>query len=177
MVAGHDGRRRAAERVAGGVDTPILEATQVATLDGAIERLAVFDDGTSIAARLGADTVAVVDPATGEERGSVQVEGLGEMTAAGTGDAIVASPGVIPDPEAAAAVLAEVFGGDAATYLEQLSGDPDRVVLDAALDETSRAALEKAITDGRIEGVTIEPVGQLAVAGADGVLSSDPRAA
>ena len=159
---------------AGGVDTPILEATQVATLDGAIDRLAVFDDGTSIAARLGADTVAVVDPGTGEERGSLQVEGLGEMTAAGTGDAIVASPGAIPDPDAAAAVLAEVFGGDAATYLEQLSSDPDRVLLDAKLDDTSRAALEQAITDGRIEGVTIEPVGQLAVAGADGVLFLGP---
>ena len=53
------------------------------------------------------------------------------MTAAGTGDAVVASPGDIPDPEAAAAVLAEVFGGDAAAFLEQLASDPDRVVLDA----------------------------------------------
>ena len=159
---------------AGGVDTPILEAAQVATLDGAIQGLAVFDDGTSIAARLGEDTVTVVDPGTGEERGSVQVEGLGEMTAAGTGDAVVASPALIPDPEAAAAVLAEVFGGDAAGFLEQLASDPDRVTLDAGIDDTTRAALETAISDGRIEGVTIEPVGQLAVAGADGVLFLGP---
>ena len=159
---------------ANGVDTPILEATQVATLDGSIEGLAVFDDGTSVAARLGADTVSVVDPGTGEERGSVQVEGLGGMTAAGSGDAVVASPGAIPDPEAAAAVLAEVFGGDAADFIEQLSSDADRVVLDAGIDDTTRAALETAITDGRIEGVTIEPVGQLAVAGAEGVLFLGP---
>jgi hypothetical protein len=74
-------------------------------------------------------------------------------------------------------VLAEVFGGDARRYLEQLASDPDRVVLDAALDDTSREALEAAITDGRIEGVAIEPVGQLAVAARTASRSSGPRAA
>jgi predicted membrane-bound dolichyl-phosphate-mannose-protein mannosyltransferase len=159
---------------AAGAEAPALEATQVATLDGAIARLAVYDDGSSLAARLGADTVAILDPATGEERSRLQVEGLGEMAASGTGDAVVATPGSMSDTQAAASVLAEVLGGDAGTYAAQLASNADRVVLEAQLDDTTRTAVEDALTGGRLEGVTIEPVGQLAIAGADGVTFVGP---
>ncbi|HKF86185.1 MAG TPA: phospholipid carrier-dependent glycosyltransferase [Candidatus Limnocylindrales bacterium] len=160
-----------------GTDMPLLEAAQVATLDGGIERLGVFDGGASLAARLGETTVAILDPGTGEERATLDIEGLGEMAAAGTGDAVVASPASIVDPQAVATLLADVLGGDAATYGEQLGADAERVVLEATLDDTTRPALEEAITDGRLEGITIEPVGQLAVAGADGVTFLGPSGA
>ena len=74
------------------------------------------------------------------------------MTAAGTGDAIVAPPADVTDPEAAAAVLAEVFGGDAAAYLDQLPSDRGPRVHRRGAHRRRADALDDAITDGRLTG-------------------------
>ena len=52
--------------------------------------------------------------------------------------------------------------------------DADRVFIDAELTDDARTNLDDAITNGRLPGITIEPVGQLAVAGGDGVTFVGP---
>jgi len=150
-------------------DEILPEAVQVATLEGGIERLAVYDSGGSVAAVLGPNTLAIVDPATGEERSRVEIRGIGGMIAAGSEDALVAHMGEVTDPDALAARLAAVLGGDEADYRAQLASTVDRVVLDVELSEDARTNLDDAITNGTLPGVTIEPAGRLAVADAEGV--------
>ncbi|HEU0243239.1 MAG TPA: phospholipid carrier-dependent glycosyltransferase, partial [Candidatus Limnocylindrales bacterium] len=151
-----------------------VEATQVGTIDGSIERLAVFDGGGSVAARLGPATIAIIDPSTGEERSRLDVAAAGEMTAAGTADGIVARPADIPDADAVASELVAVLGGDKATYRDQLQSGAERVFIDAKLTDDARTSLDDAITKGTLPGITIEPVGRLAVAGGDGVTFVGP---
>ena len=151
-----------------------VEATLVGTIDGTIERLAMFDNGGSLAAQLGPATLAIVDPSTGEERSRLDIAALGEMTSAGSADAIVARTADITDPDALAAELVAVLGGDETAYRDQLAAGGERVFIDAELSEDARTNLDDAITNGRLQGVTIEPVGQLAAAGGDGVTFVGP---
>ena len=165
---------------ADGVDTPILEATQVATLDGAIGRLAVFDDGTSVAARLGADTVAVVDP--GDRRGARQRPGRGPgRDDRGGHAAMPSSPRRASSrtrrprrrcwPRCSAATRRASSSSSAS--------DPDRVGprrRGRRHDPRGPRGGDHGRADRRAS--TIEPVGQLAVAGAEGVtVPRRPRAA
>ncbi|HEX5826749.1 MAG TPA: phospholipid carrier-dependent glycosyltransferase [Candidatus Limnocylindrales bacterium] len=148
---------------------PVLEPTPVADIGTPISQLAVFDDGGAVAAQAGPDTLVVVDPATGQERSRVTIAGIGEMTAAGTDDALVANPVEVGDIDAVAAELVAVLGGDEAAYREQLARDGDAAPLDVVLDEDARTNLDDAIGAGRLPGLSIQPVGRLGVASAGGV--------
>ncbi|HEY3333627.1 MAG TPA: phospholipid carrier-dependent glycosyltransferase [Candidatus Limnocylindrales bacterium] len=151
-----------------------VEPTQVATIDGSIQRLAVFDNGGSLAAQLGPTTLAIVDPSTGAERGRLDIPALGEVAAAGSADGIVARPSEVTDVDTVAGELVAAIGGDKAAYGAQLRSGAERVFIDAALTDDVRTKLDEAITGGRLPGITIEPVGRLAVAGADGVTFVGP---
>jgi len=117
-----------------------VDATQVGTVDGPIERLALFDGGGSLAAQVGPTTLAILDPSTGEERGRLDIPALGEMTAAGSADAIVARTADVTDPEGLAKELVAVLGGDETAYLDQLRSGADRVFIDAELTDRAGAA-------------------------------------
>jgi predicted membrane-bound dolichyl-phosphate-mannose-protein mannosyltransferase len=148
----------------------VVQPELVATLDGPITRLASFEDGSHVAALLPGDAVVVVDPDTGSETGRAVVAGAVDMAAAGSGDAIVATPADIEDAAAAASELAEIIGGDASSYEAGLADvERDSVVVAPVPTGDTRAALQSAIDDGRLTGITIEGVPRLAVAGSDGL--------
>ena len=81
--ARHDAARRRSA-AAGPNDLP-FQPESVATLDGSISRLATFDGGQSLAALLpddtiADDTIAIVDPGTGEVTGSAVIADAVDMT-------------------------------------------------------------------------------------------------
>ncbi len=159
----------------GGPNDLPFQPESVATIDGSISRLATFDGGQSLAALLPNDTIAddkitIVDPGTGEVTGSAVIADAVDMTDSGSGDAVVATPADIADPAAVADRLAAILGGDAATYEPLLSStDQDRVTIGPPPEADQRKAFDDAVADGSLEGVSIEPVPELAVAGSDGV--------
>ena len=66
--------------------------------------------------------------------------------------------------------LAAIIGGDAASYEASLADvEQDTVVVAPVPTGDTRAALQSAIDDGRLTGITIEGVPRLAVAGSDGL--------
>ena len=154
---------------AGAIDQ-ILQPELVATLDGPISRLAPFDDGSHVAAILPGDTVAIVDPDTGTETGRAVVPGAVDMAAAGSAQAIVGAPAQVDDPASVAAELASILGGDAASFEDRLADTAqDTVVVAPVPTGDVRATLQTAIDDGKLPGISVDAVAQLAVAGTDGV--------
>jgi hypothetical protein len=79
--------------------------------------------------------------------------------------------GGVEDPAAAAAALADIVGGDPATYesaLQAGSGDESTVIVGIDGSE-QRTDVEKAVEDGPLAGVAIEDVPRVAIAMSDGV--------
>jgi Dolichyl-phosphate-mannose-protein mannosyltransferase/C-terminal four TMM region of protein-O-mannosyltransferase len=154
---------------AGSIDQ-ILQPELVATLDGPISRLAPFDDGSHVAAILPDDTVVIVDPDTGTETGRAVVPGAVDMAAAGSAQAIVGAPAQVDDPAAVAAELASILGGDAASFEDRLADTEEETVVVAPVPTGDvRAKLQTAIDDGKLPGISVDAVAQVAVAGTDGV--------
>ena len=154
---------------AGAIDQ-VLQPELVATLDGPISRLAPFDDGSHLAAILPGDTVVILDPDTGTETGRAVVPGAVDMAAAGSAQAIVGAPGQVDDPAAVAAELASILGGDAASFEDRLADTEQETVVVAPVPTGDvRAKLQTAIDDGKLPGISVDAVAQLAVAGTDGV--------
>jgi hypothetical protein len=151
-------------------DAPPVDPVPIAVLDDAIERLVTFDAGQRVAALLPGGAVAVLDVGLGTEVGRIVVPGAVDMADAGTGDAIVATPADVTDPEAVAAELALILGGEAPAYEAELRNlDLDTVVIGGELTEDVRTEIEAAIEDGLLPGIAIGTASQLAVAGSDGV--------
>jgi Dolichyl-phosphate-mannose-protein mannosyltransferase/C-terminal four TMM region of protein-O-mannosyltransferase/Glycosyltransferase family 87 len=151
-------------------DQAPVEPVQVATLDGAISRIAPFDDGQHVGALLPDGRVAIVDEATGEVAEATGIAGAVDLTAAGSSDAVIATPPDVTDPAAVAAQLATVLGGDAAGYEAALRrSDADQVLIEAPLTTDVRTALQAAIDGGSLPGIAIGPVPVLAVADPAGV--------
>ncbi len=149
---------------------PPVTPIQVATVDGPVARLVPFDDGQHVGALLPGGRVAVVDTGTGQVVGMPTVDGAVDLTAAGSGDAIVATPVDVTDPASVATQLSGILGGESASYEAALSRtDATTVVIDAQLTPDIRAALQTDIDAGRLPGVTIGQVPVLAVAGSAGV--------
>jgi len=158
--------------VAGALDPslPPPAPDPVTTLDGPILRLVPFDDGQRLAALLPGDTVAVIESGTGAVTGSIVIAGATDMTPAGDGDAVIATPADVGDPAAVAAELARITGADAASFtgdLEQV--DTDTVLMDITLTDQVRKDLQAAIDEGLVSGIQIEKTPLLAVTGSAGV--------
>ncbi len=149
---------------------PPVTLIQFATLDGPVARLVPFDDGQHVGALLPGGRVAVVDTGTGQVVGMPVVDGAVDLAAAGSGDAIVATPVDVTDPASVATELAGILGGDSAAYKAALSRtDATTVVIDAQLTPDIRVALQQGIDAGRLPGVAIGQVPMVAVAGSAGV--------
>ncbi len=158
-------------RGASAAEPPVAPAP-IASLDGPIRRLATFDGGQSIAALLPGDAVAIINASTGSEMGRITIPGAADMTSAGNGDAITATPVDVTDPTAEAAVLAGITGGDRTAYAADLApagSTTATVTLDGALTTAVRTALQSAIDGGRLPGIQVGKVPLLAVAGTAGV--------
>jgi 4-amino-4-deoxy-L-arabinose transferase-like glycosyltransferase len=153
--------------------TPVAEAAASAwgRIDGQAHLLHVTDDGTTVLAVLDDGDLVALDPTTGEELGRQTLPDVAALDDAGSSQALVARPGEVADPAAAAAELADLLGGPASEYRSQLTAELPRVVI-AGVDAEgeTRDAIDDALDEGRLEGLGIESVPRVAVATADGVV-------
>jgi hypothetical protein len=156
---------------------PAYAVDPVTTLDAGVVRLAAFRDGTHAAALLADGTVAIVDLDSGEVTGAAAVEGAVDLASVDDVPALVGVPAAAEDPEAAAARLVELLGGDEAAYLAALTRtDAETVGLGVVPDTDEREDLKTAIDAGELAGVELRPVSTMAVAGAAGVTFLDAQA-
>jgi C-terminal four TMM region of protein-O-mannosyltransferase/Dolichyl-phosphate-mannose-protein mannosyltransferase len=150
------------------------EATAFAKVDGAIRRLFVPQDGSALIALTTDARAITLDAASGDVLGTVQLAGAGDIAAAGTAPALIATPDAVADPAAAAKAMASIFGGEASTYAERLRSVAVRTVLASIKDSDQRNRVQAAISDGRLAGLSIEDVPQVAIADAKGLEIIDP---
>ncbi|HEX5823116.1 MAG TPA: phospholipid carrier-dependent glycosyltransferase [Candidatus Limnocylindrales bacterium] len=143
-------------------------------VDGEIRRLFVPDGGLAVLAATGDDRLITLDGVSSEVLGTVQLDRIEDIAPAGTSPALVGSPGAVSDPAAAARTIAALLGGTAATYQQRLGLTTDRIVVAPISDADERAAVQKAIDDGRLAGLTIESLPQVGVADAKGLELIDP---
>ena len=137
------------------------------------------DDGAALLAASDS-RLSSMDADTGAISGTVDLPGIADLAAAGTGSALVAIPAAVEDPSAVASNLADLLGGDAADYRARLDSavDPDaEVVMGDPGGGEDRDAIEEAITNGSLAGVEIVDRPRVAVATSDGVSFVDPATA
>ncbi len=152
---------------------------ELTRLGGAIRALHATADGHALLAVLDDDTVVAIDTETGAETwssvvvGAAQRGGLPAMADAGSGGALIATPGLISDRATVAGLLADIIGGDPAGLEGQLTSDRAEVVLGPAPTGDARTSLDAAIADGRLPGIVVGSVARIAIAGDQGVTFLD----
>jgi C-terminal four TMM region of protein-O-mannosyltransferase/Dolichyl-phosphate-mannose-protein mannosyltransferase len=154
------------------------EPVALATVDHAVERLLVTNDGASVVAA-SSGRLSVVALLDGTVSGSLDLPEITDLALGGSGSALIATVADVADPAAAASVLASILAGKAADYQAKLT-DPSAgptVVLGNPGSGDARKALDTAITDGRLTGIGVEDVPRVAVATSDGVAFVDPARA
>ncbi len=169
----------------GGATGPAF--TALTSVEHPIRHVLVTDDGATVIAASDAtvtavDLLAATDPeATGDPPGAVilgsaELPDIADLANAGTGPALLATPGEIDQPAAVASTLAELIDGDPADYQARIAETPpdDTVVLGSPGSGETRTAVEAAIADGRLPGIEIVDLPRVAVANGDGVAFIDP---
>jgi hypothetical protein len=155
---------------------PIGAPVDFGHVDGAIKRLFVPDDGSSLLVATADDRLTTLDATSAEILGSVQLKAIAGIAPAGTSPTLVATPGAVANPSAAASTIAKLLGGSAVTYAQRLAQASDRIVVAGIAGADKKTAVQAAIDDGRLAGLTIESQPQVAVADANGVEVIDPSA-
>ena len=143
---------------------------------GRCHLLYVTPDGVSVAVGQG-DHLDVVDSATGKVVGGTDLPGLVGMADGGSGAAIVATVGDVPDRSAAASVLADLLDGNASDYEALLASPGPTVVMGSPGSKDTRDKVEAAIADGRLAGMAVQDLPRIAAATAAGVTFVDPATA
>ena len=157
----------------GGGASPV----DLARVDHPIEHLLVTDDGSHVVAA-SSERLTSVDLDAGSLVGSMDLAGIADLSAGGSGSALVAKVDEVTDPAAVASSLAEIIDGNAATYYEdRLAGAAagTTIILGNPGSGEKRTALDKAIEDGTLPGIAVDTVKRVAVATADGVAFIDPE--
>ena len=164
------------------IDTDVLDALRsgasasllpdpvaVGHVDGRISRLFLPDDGSALMVVTADDKVRALDPASGAVLGSVQLAKVADIGPGGTAPTLVGAPAAIGDVHAVAAALVPLLGGTAASWEVRLTGTGDRLSISGLKDSTQQAAVQKAIDDGHLGGLSISQLPQVAVADAGGL--------
>ena len=123
-----------------------------------ITGLFVPPSGNELIVTTAGDEVQVLDSSSGEVLGRVTLPGVSDVVEAGSADQVIADPAAIADVPAAASLLAEVVGGDAAEIEARLAEASGPVIVAPAPSASERTTLDEAIADGRLAGVTVESV-------------------
>jgi 4-amino-4-deoxy-L-arabinose transferase-like glycosyltransferase len=131
-------------------------------------------DGLYLLAAEGPATLVSLDAGSGTQLGRSTLPSVAGMAEAGTADTLVGHPAQVPDARAAAALLAQVLGGDAATYETKLTSSADQVVIAPAPAKDARDQIDAAIGDGRLAGLEFVSLPRVAVATATGVSLVSP---
>ena len=180
LIAGYDdGRLAAVDATAIGIDGVDVGLTPVEFGSGVgsrVDLLLALDDGTTLLVGSG-DQLSIVDIASGDITGSLDLPKLVDLAPGGTGSALVATPAVIDDPAAVSVVLADLIGGDAGALEAKLQEPGETVVLGSPGDAATRTKVEAAMADGTLPGIEITEVDRVAAATADGVTFVDPATA
>ncbi|HEV8488608.1 MAG TPA: phospholipid carrier-dependent glycosyltransferase [Candidatus Limnocylindrales bacterium] len=157
-------------------EEPFTPLTSVLThLDAGVTSLHATTDGSGLLAATAGGDVVMLDPGDGRELGRTALDAVAGFADAGTVSALVARPAEVADPAAAAATLAEILGGDAASFETLLEQEVDEVVLANLEPEgDTRTAIDEAIADDRLAGVTVGSVARVAVAHGDGIALVTP---
>ncbi|MGH2465204.1 MAG: phospholipid carrier-dependent glycosyltransferase, partial [Candidatus Limnocylindrales bacterium] len=146
----------------------------LADLKVGISQLWVSGDGTALVAGTSNSDVVAVDPSSGAVNGTFHVDGLADFADGGSADGLVAAPSAITDPAAEARTIASLTGTAEATIEARLrtiakgSGDTQQVVL-GLIPSTAASSIPTAITNGSLANFAVLPLGEVAVAGTDGV--------
>jgi hypothetical protein len=157
---------------------PEVTPFPVTTVGGPVTRIAAYRDGSHAAVILADGSVAVVDLDAAEVVGTAALEGATDLAAVDDVTALLVLPAVVEDPEAVAAKLAEILGGEPATYLADLTRvEEPNVRIDAVTTIEERTALKAAMDAGLLAGVELQPVSTMAVADGSGVTFLDVAAA
>ncbi len=157
--------------------SPGIDPQAVATVDGAVKAIAGYRDGSHAAVLLASGDVVTVDLDAGVITGTAIVDGATAITGVDDVTALTVVPANATDPEAAAAKLVDILGGDQAAYLTALTTtDADAVPLDVAPTVDERTQLKTAMDAGELGGVEFQPTSTMAVAGSGGVTFLDATA-
>ncbi len=154
-----------------------IEPTLLADVGAPITRIALTDDGKSLAVATSDGKVISVDPNSGEILATITFADVADLADGGLGSGLTADPAAVTDHAAAAKVLAQIAGGDAATYEERLAkpaAEGSQSVILGGFDEDIRVALDAAIADGRLEGFTVSSLPRIAASTPKGVSFIEP---
>ncbi|MGZ6338793.1 MAG: phospholipid carrier-dependent glycosyltransferase, partial [Candidatus Limnocylindrales bacterium] len=164
-----DARRLAAS-------APLAAPRSLATIGGPIQRLYASDGGAYILALLPGDEIVSVDGSDGSEVGRLHLPGAADFAPAGSIESLFASPSQVADKAAAARLLAQLLGGDAQGYQQQLAASHD-VPVRATISDAQRPLVQAAIGDGRLAGFSFRSLPRVAVAESKGLSLLDPSRA
>ncbi len=179
LVVGYgDGRVATLDLTAIGPDAAAagVAPADLVTVKGSVDLLYATGDGSTLAVGEG-DHLDVVDLTSGTIVGGTDLAGLVDLADGGNGAAIVATVGDVPDPSAAASVLAELLDGNAADYEALLASPGPTVVMGSPGNKETRDKVEAAIGDGRLAGMAVQDLPRIAAATTAGVTFVDPATA
>ncbi len=138
-------------------------------VDGSIRQMYATDDGQSLLVATDDDRLTTLDTASAETIDTIDLAGIAGFAPGGSGPAVSTLAGAVEDPAAAARVLADLLGGDAATYETRLRSTAESTTVAGIGGVDQKANVDKAIADGRLAGLTVETLPRVAIATADGV--------
>jgi hypothetical protein len=141
-----------------------------AKVDGSVRQMYATDDGQTLFVATDDDRLITLDAASAEPINTIDLAGIAGFAPGGNGSAVTATAGSVEDPAAAAVVLADLLGGDAATYEERLRSTADSTVVAGVGGVDQRKNVDAAIEDGRLAGLTVESSSRVAIATPDGVI-------
>ena len=181
LVVGYDNGRLATldlDTIGQGGANIGLQPVDLATVDHAVAHLLVTSDGSHVVAA-SSERLTTVDLGAGTVVGSMDLAGIADLSAGGSGPAIVATVNDVTNRAAVASSLAKILDGTAADYAARLAAAAPgtTVVLGPPGSGDARTALDKAIADGTLPGIAIDTVQRVAVATAAGVVFIDPARA
>ncbi len=162
----------------GGVSTGV-EPTTVTTVDHPIEHLMVTSNGVDAIAA-SSSRLSTVDLSSGDVHGSLDLRDIADLSAGGTGSALVATVDDVTDHAAVASSLADLLDiGSAADFQARLDAAKPgtTLVLGNPGSGDTRTAIDAAIADGTLPGIHVDQVERVAVATGDGVTFIDPERA
>ncbi len=159
---------------AGSTASGLAPPALVGSFGAPVKHVMASSDGAYLVAISTSDDVLSLDAATGASLGKVHLAGASDLAPAVSVEGLVADPGAVADPSAAAKAVASIVGGDAAKIRARLAGAENEVVVAPSIDPNKRAAIDAAIADGRLEGMSYRQLTTVAVANSAGVAVISP---
>ena len=114
-------------------------------VDGSIRQMYATDDGQSLLVATDDERLTTLDADSAEPIGTIDLTGISGFAPGGTGPVVSASGGAVEDPAAAARVLADLLGGDAATYETRLRSTAESTIVAGVGGVDQKANVDKAI--------------------------------